>query len=136
MIWDTVAATVTGIIKQVIPDKNAQAAAQAALDQLKESDYAKQVEDNLQLQLAAMANIQAEAKGESWLQRNWRPLMAMWFGGLVGAYWFGYTPPNLSTDSIHDLFSLVQMMIGGYTIGRSVEKVAPHIATAVKAFKS
>ena len=35
--------------------------------------------------------VQAEAKGESWLQRNWRPLTMVWFSFLVGAYWFGYT---------------------------------------------
>lgn len=135
-ILDTILGPITQIINKVVPDKAAQQAAQSALQELKESDEAKQIEDQLQLQLAAMANIQAEAKGESWLQRNWRPLMALFFGGLVGSYWFGYTAPNLSADSVHDLFSLVQMMIGGYTIGRSVEKVAPHVVTAVKALKS
>lgn len=135
-IWDTVIAPLEHIIDKVIPDKNAAAAAKASLDSMKESDEAKAVEDQLQLQLAAMANIQAEAKGESWLQRNWRPMMALFFGGLVGAYWFGFTAPNLTADSIHDLFSLVQMMIGGYTIGRSVEKIAPHAVQAVKALKS
>ncbi len=33
--------------------------------------------------------VQAEAKGESWLQRNWRPLTMLWFSTLIGGYWFG-----------------------------------------------
>lgn len=134
--FSTLIGPITQIINKVIPDKAAQQAAAAALQQMQESDEAKAIEDQLQLQLAAMANIQAEAKGESWLQRNWRPLMAMFFGGLVGAYWFGYTAKNLTQETVDHLFSLVQMMIGGYTIGRSVEKIAPHAVQAVKALKS
>jgi hypothetical protein len=30
--------------------------------------------------------IVAEAKGESWLQRNWRPMTMLFFTGLIGAY--------------------------------------------------
>lgn len=67
--------------------------------------------------------VQAEAKGESWLQRNWRPLTMIWFGFLIGGYWFGYTPPNLSEDAILSLFSLMKLGLGGYVIGRSAEKI-------------
>ena len=28
--------------------------------------------------------VQAEATGESWLQRNWRPLTMVWFSALIG----------------------------------------------------
>jgi len=121
---------------RLIPDKAAAAQAKATLDQLRESDEAKQLDREMQLQLAALANVQAEAKGESWLQRNWRPMVALFLTGLVGAYWFGFTAPNLTQITVDDLFSLVKICLGGYYGGRTVEKVAPHVVEAVKALKS
>lgn len=70
--------------------------------------------------------VQAEARGESWLQRNWRPLTMIWFGVLIGGYWFGYTPPNLSEAAILSLFGLMKLGLGGYVIGRSAEKITQH----------
>src|SRR5579872_4730602 len=107
---------------RLIPDKAAAAQAKATLDQLRESDEAKQLDREMQLQLAALANVQAEAKGESWLQRNWRPMVALFLTGLVGAYWFGFTAPNLTQITVDDLFSLVKICLGGYYGGRTVEK--------------
>lgn len=71
--------------------------------------------------------IVAEAKSGSWLTRNWRPLVMIWFAGLVGAHWLGFTPPNLSEETVLSLLGLVKIGIGGYVIGRSVEKVAPNV---------
>lgn len=65
----------------------------------------------------------AEAQGESWLQRNWRPLLMLWFAGLVGAYWLGYTAPNLPETAVEKLLEIIQVGIGGYVLGRSAEKV-------------
>lgn len=76
--------------------------------------------------------IKAEAQGESWLQRNWRPLLMMDFGILITAHWFGYTAENLTPEVQLAVFNLLQIGIGGYVIGRSVEKAAPAIAAVVK----
>lgn len=73
----------------------------------------------------------AEATGESWLQRNWRPLMMVWFATLLGLYWFGYTPPNLTQETLDNLFSLMQLGIGGYIVGRSGEKIIPKVVEAL-----
>lgn len=70
----------------------------------------------------------AEASGESWLQRNWRPLLMLWFAALLGAHWLGYTPDNLGEETILKLLDIVQVGIGGYVLGRSGEKM-------VKAYK-
>lgn len=64
----------------------------------------------------------AEASG-GWLQKNWRPMLMIWFAGLVGAHWLGFTPPNLSEDVVMKLLSIVQVGIGGYIMGRSAEKI-------------
>lgn len=125
-----------GLDKWGPADKTVVAQMKSQLDQLKESDEAKALSDEAQVQLAAMVNIQSEAKGESWLQRNWRPMVALWFAGLVGAYWFGFVAKNLTPASIDDLFGLVKLCLGGYYASRGVEKVAPHIVEAVKAMKS
>lgn len=67
--------------------------------------------------------VKAEAGGESWLQRNWRPMLMIWFGGLVGAHWLGFTPDNLDASTVGKLLDIVQLGIGGYIIGRSAEKI-------------
>lgn len=71
----------------------------------------------------AAAIITAEANGESWLQRNWRPLTMINFLILVNAYWLGYTPPNITPDMLASIFGLIKIGLGGYVIGRSAEKV-------------
>jgi len=67
--------------------------------------------------------IMAEANGESWLQRNWRPLVMLNFAGLVTAHWLGYTPPNLPNNQVLALLDIVKVGLGGYVLGRSAEKV-------------
>ena len=64
----------------------------------------------------------AEAKGEGWLQRNWRPLTMLSFLMLLFMYWFGVHPENLSDQVIMKLFDLLQIGIGGYIISRGAEK--------------
>ena len=70
----------------------------------------------------AVQVITAEANGESWLQRNWRPMLMLWFAVLVGAHWLGFTPPNLPEAVVLQLLEIVQVGIGGYVLGRSAEK--------------
>lgn len=75
-------------------------------------------------QLESATNIiTAEAQGESWLQRNWRPLLMLWFAGLIGAHWLGYTPANLPEEQVIGLLDIVQVGVGGYVLGRTAEKV-------------
>lgn len=76
--------------------------------------------------------ILAEAQGESWLQRNWRPLMMVWFAVLLGMYWLGFVPENLTQETINQLFTLMQLGIGGYIVGRSGEKIIPQVVEALK----
>jgi len=93
----------------------------------------KSAYENIARELDARKSIiVAELQGESWLQRNWRPLLMLWFAGLVGAHWLGFTPPNLSEATVQSLLTIVKIGVGGYILGRSGEKivksVAPYIA--------
>ncbi len=65
--------------------------------------------------------ITAEAQGNSWLQRNWRPITMLTFLGLVVLDTFGLTAIPLSGEA----WTLLQIGLGGYVVGRSVEKIAP-----------
>jgi hypothetical protein len=93
------------------------------------ADFKAQLLENQSDILSAQKDIiLAEVKGDGWLQRSWRPILMLWFAGLVGAHWLGFTPPNLPESVVNNLLDIVQVGIGGYVIGRSAEK-------AVKAWK-
>lgn len=72
--------------------------------------------------------IQAEATGQSTLQRNWRPITMLTFLFLVVMDSFGFLPFRLADEA----WMLLQIGLGGYVVGRSLEKSAPHIAKVVK----
>jgi len=76
--------------------------------------------------------ITAEAQGQSWLQRNWRPLTMLVFNGLLVSYWLGKMPPNMTQETINNLFDLLKLGIGGYICARSAEKVVPKITEVLK----
>lgn len=102
-------------IDKAVPDKD-------AAEKLKNDVMLEAMkQDNNELQ-GAIQIITAEAQGESWLQRNWRPVLMLWFAGLVGAHWLGFTPPNLPESVVINLLDIVQVGVGGYVLGRSAEK--------------
>lgn len=72
--------------------------------------------------------ITAEAQGASWLQRSWRPITMLVFLGLVVADAFGWTEFRLAEEA----WTLLQIGLGGYVVGRSVEKVAPKITEVMR----
>ena len=76
--------------------------------------------------------IKAEVQSESWLAQSWRPILMLTFGALIVARWFGWAAPDLSEAEYLKLWSIVELGLGGYVIGRSVEKVVPGIADALK----
>jgi Holin of 3TMs, for gene-transfer release len=75
--------------------------------------------------LDSKANIiQAEAKGEGWLQRNWRPTLMLVcifivFSNYVLVPFFGI-PSAILDDHI---WNLIEVGTGGYIAGRSLEKI-------------
>lgn len=66
--------------------------------------------------------IVAEAQSESWITRTWRPIVMLFFAGLVGAHWMGFTPPNLPESVVLKLLAIVQVGLSGFVVGRSAEK--------------
>ena len=116
------------VLDKLIPDADARDKAKAEImDQLMKNDAA--------LTTAARDTIIAEAQGESWMQRNWRPCLMFTIMGLL--IWNGMFLPLLSAAIGVDLvklqaweaipaamWSLLQIGVGGYVIGRTGEKIA------------
>lgn len=73
--------------------------------------------------------IVAEAKGDSWLQRSWRPITMLSFLAIIMLHYFGWLPEK---ELAPQMWTLLQIGIGGYIGGRSLEKVLPSVITAVK----
>lgn len=72
-----------------------------------------------QLMQAQAKVITAEAQGASWLQRSWRPITMLTFLALVCFDAFGLLEFRLSEQA----WSLLQIGLGGYVVGRSAEKI-------------
>jgi|TARA_R100001224_G_scaffold28713_1_gene15711 hypothetical protein len=72
--------------------------------------------------------ITAEAQGNSWLQRSWRPITMLTFLVLVCLDAFGWLAFRLSDQA----WVLLQIGLGGYVIGRSGEKIAQPVIKAMK----
>ena len=89
-----------------------------------QSDIQVRVLDYEKEMLQAKSSIiNSEANGQSWLQRNWRPITMLTFLGLVVCDSFGLLTFRLAPQA----WTLLQIGMGGYVIGRSCEKVLPKI---------
>ncbi len=118
--------TIAGpIIERIFPDTEAaQKAKHELLLELSKNESA--------FQLAIAEIIKAEAASKHWLAANWRPLTMIIFTGLIVARWFGWAAPNLSEAEYLKLWSIVELGLGGYVIGRSVEKSLPSLTNLLK----
>lgn len=72
--------------------------------------------------------VQAEATSESWLASNWRPITMLTFVFIIANNFiiypymslFGVTSTPLEIPP--DMWALLKIGLGGYVVGRSVEK--------------
>jgi hypothetical protein len=113
------------IVGSLFPDPTEKAKAEAeAMRQL--------LSHQAEIESAAAKIINTEAASTHWLAANWRPLTMLVFVGLIVARWFGWAAPGLQEAEYLKLWSIVEFGLGGYVVGRSVEKVAPSIAAAMK----
>lgn len=75
--------------------------------------------------------INSEAQGQSWMQRNWRPITMLTFLALVTLDSFGVLAYRLSDEA----WTLLQIGLGGYVVGRSAEKIMPKVVETMKGKK-
>ena len=130
-----IAELVAGILRPLVdlvaqfhmsPEEKAKLQVSLAAAQI---DFASKMLDYEGKLAASKADIiKSEAMGNSWLQRSWRPITMLTFLGLVVADSFGWLHSALAPQA----WTLLQIGLGGYVVGRSAEKVAPIVATALK----
>lgn len=80
----------------------------------------------------------AEAQGQSWLQRNWRPILMLTIVFIVANNYviapyislFGYK--SLALELPETMWDLMNIGVGGYIVGRSGEKIATAVAEVMK----
>lgn len=73
--------------------------------------------------------IVAEATGNSWLQRNWRPMLMCLFMAIilnnyiVAPYMDAIFDTSIVLDVPDHMWQLLKIGVGGYIVGRSGEKM-------------
>jgi hypothetical protein len=113
------------VIRRVIPDSEAQAKAEAEAQMML-------MQRSADIEQAAADVVKTEAQSEHWLTATWRPIVMLTLTGMIVARWMGYSAPGISEAEALKLWSIVEIGLGGYVIGRSAEKIAPMVAEAMK----
>lgn len=110
-------------IGRVFPDKTKQAKIMAEIKTAMLDLDAAELEN-------ASKIIMAEAQSESWLARNWRPILMLTITAIVGVHYLVFPLINvmfgsaLNIDLPERLWDLLTVGVGGYVVGRSGEKIA------------
>lgn len=119
-----------GIVDDLVPDKDLANKLKTRIkQQIEQNSHEKDLE-----QIRAQAGvIKAEATGESWLQRNWRPVLMLVITVIVAnnyvlfPYMSLFTSKATMLDLPPELWNLLKIGVGGYIVGRSAEKVTRSI---------
>lgn len=98
--------------------------------ELAKIEIMKQLESSAsEIAQAAASIIKTEAASSHWLAANWRPLTMLTFVGLIVARWMGWAAPGMTEAEYIAVYDMMKIGLGGYVVGRSVEKIAPGLLT-------
>ncbi|MGU5794250.1 3TM-type holin [Aeromonas hydrophila] len=120
-VFETVSNVVSGTVGKFIEDKDKAKELETALTAQLTTSVVELMGRELDAQKSVIV---AEAQGESWLQRNWRPIIMMALSTMVCIYWMGWTHQELDQPVILKILDIVQVGLGGYIGGRTAEKLA------------
>ncbi len=90
----------------------------------------KVIEADSELKQAQRDIIVAEAKGDSWLQRNWRPLLMICVIAIIANNYIFVPYLSAFTDKVQvlelpkGLWALLNIGVGGYIASRGGEKIS------------
>lgn len=88
----------------------------------------KMIDFQSQLVKAQSSIILAEVQGQSWLQRNWRPLLMLTIVIIIANNYIIFPYASIFTDRVtvldlpDKLWNLMMLGVGGYIGGRTIEK--------------
>ena len=122
-----VASKACGIVSELVEDKDLATQINARLtEQIIATDISK-----FTAQITAQRDVLvAEIKGESWLQRNWRPMVMMMFASIICNNYIVFPYLGMWTDKVTELelppfmWECIKLGLSGYIVGRSAEKIA------------
>lgn len=118
--------TVIGkVVDKALPDE-------AAKDRIKSEALTELMDYAQEIEAAAASIVKQEAASSHWLAANWRPITMLIFVALIVARWMGWAAPNLSEAEYIKLWEIVELGLGGYVIGRTVEKAYPMFGELLK----
>jgi len=120
------------VIDRVWPDPAQKDAAKLELMKLYQNGDLAELAAQTDLAKGAADIVKTEAASGNFLTASWRPITMLVFVVLITARWFGWAAPNLQQAEYLKLWDIVQVGLGGYVIGRSVEKIVPSVADALK----
>lgn len=114
---------ITNLIDDLVTSDEERGLIQTKMAELQNSITAKMIDYETKLMEAQSSIIVAEAQGQSWLQRSWRPITMLTFLVLVVCDSFGLLAFRLASEA----WLLLQIGLGGYVVGRSAEKIVPKL---------
>ena len=116
---------VINLVDQVVEDKDEANKLKAKLTEVFNNADLTKFTQQLQSQTDIIV---AEATGKSWLQRNWRPGLMTLFGIIIlnnyilNPWLSAMFSINVVMEIPPEMWGLLKLGIGGYVVGRSVEK--------------
>jgi len=119
---------VADLVSEFVEDKDKANEIRARMFVMQNEIAAKTIELEKQLLDSQKSIIVAEAQGASWMQRNWRPITMLTFLALVVFDSFGILSNRLAPEA----WTLLQLGLGGYVVGRSAEKIIPKVTEVMK----
>ena len=120
---------VLGVVDNLHTSEEERLALKAKLVELEGNILIQTFEYEKAVLIAQQEVLKTEAQGHSWIQRNWRPIAMLNFLVLINLDTFGLLPVKLPEQ----YWSLIQLGLGGYVIGRSAEKIVPTVINNLKA---
>lgn len=107
------------LIDNVHTSKEEKLTLQAEMQRIQTEFQSKILDYESKLMEAQSSVIRAEATSSSWLASNWRPIAMLTFLALVVLDSFKLLANPLAPEA----WTLLQIGLGGYVVGRSAEKV-------------
>ena len=107
--------------------------AHATLATAQAATYSQVLQYEARLNESRERIIVAEATGQSWLQRNWRPILMLSFVAIIVNNYILFPYAGLLDYRIQVLdlpdgaWTLLQIGVGGYIVGRSGEKIVQNL---------
>ncbi|MBL4595481.1 MAG: hypothetical protein JKX99_02770 [Robiginitomaculum sp.] len=125
-IFKALISPVTQIIREIVPNGDQRFALEQQIERLL-------IEQEKAFVEAGRDVVVAEATGESWLQRNWRPISMLVFVAviannyLIAPYVQAFGGVAVVLEIPPGMWGLLTMGLGGYVVGRTLEKTGSHI---------